>query len=110
MLIRRKTRHHCLMNGNSSKSHRGGIKSTCAVIGAGALAALIALSVRAGPHLATVTNDQASSGDAPTNTTYSVPIAPTMNLGATATFSAPGTELGTAMASPTLKAAPYGGG
>jgi hypothetical protein len=33
-----------------------------------------------------------------------------MNMGATATFSAPGTEAPTSMAAPLIKAAPYSGG
>jgi hypothetical protein len=104
-------RHDCLMmNRNSRSPHRRGIKTNCAVIGAGAFAALTALSVAAGTHPGATTNYRAGSGDAPTNTTYSVPNAPTMNMGATATYSAPGTEPPTEMASPAVKAAPYSGG
>jgi hypothetical protein len=99
-----------MMNRNSRSPHRRGVKATCAVIGAGAFAALTALSVAAGNHPAPVSIYQASSGDAPTYTTFSHPSVPAMNLGATATFTPPGTEPATAMAAPGVKAAPYSGG
>jgi hypothetical protein len=99
-----------MINHNNENRHRRGIKTTCAVIGAGAFAALAALGVAAGIHPAPASINQASSGDAPTNTTYSQPSVPTMNMGATATFTAPGTEAPTSMAAPLIKAAPYSGG
>jgi hypothetical protein len=98
------------MNRNRRNPQGRGVRTTCAIIGASAFATLTVLVVAAGSHPGPATNYQAGSGDAPTNTAYSVPIAPTMNLGATATFSAPGTEPPTAVASPGVKAAPYSGG
>jgi hypothetical protein len=99
-----------MMNRNNENQHRRRIKTTCAVIGVGAFAALAALGVAAGNHQAPASSYQASSGDAPANTTYSQPSVPTMNMGATATFTAPGTEAPTSMAAPLIKAAPYSGG
>jgi hypothetical protein len=98
------------MNRNRRNPQGRGVRTTCAIIGASALATLTVLFVAAGSHPGPATNNEAGSGDAPTNTAYSVPIAPTMNLGATATFSAPGSEPPTAMAAPGVKAAPYSGG
>jgi hypothetical protein len=99
-----------MMNRNNGNQHRRGVKTTCAVIGVSAFAALAALGVAAGIHPAPASSYRASSGDAPTNTTYSQPSVPTMNMGATATFTAPGTEAPTSMAAPLIKAAPYSGG
>jgi hypothetical protein len=98
------------MNRNRRNPQGRGVRTTCAIIGASAFATLTVLGFAAGSHSGPATNYQAGSGDAPTNTAYSVPIAPTMNLGATATFSAPGTEPATSMAAPQVKAAPYSGG
>jgi hypothetical protein len=98
------------MNRNRRSPQGRGVRTTCAIVGASAFAALVALGAAAGSHPGLATNYQAGSGDAPTNTTYSVPNAPTMNMGATATFSAPGTEPATSMAAPQVKAAPYSGG
>ncbi|WP_319450700.1 MULTISPECIES: hypothetical protein [unclassified Mycobacterium] len=99
-----------MMNRNNGNKHPRRVRATCAVVGVGAFAALAALGVAAGNHPAPASSYQASSGDAPTNTTYSQPSVPTMNMGATATFSAPGTEAPTSMAAPLIKAAPYSGG
>jgi hypothetical protein len=85
-------------------------KWTCAVIGAGAVAVLGAMSAALPGPSQSPTNLRASSGDAPYNTTYWPPSVSTMNTGATATFATPGSELGTYSASPTAKATPYGGG
>jgi hypothetical protein len=98
------------MNRNRRNPQGRGVRTTCAIVGASAFATLTVLGVAAGSHPGPATNYQAGSGDAPTNTAYSVPIAPTMNLGATATFSAPGSEAPTVVASPGVKAAPYSGG
>jgi hypothetical protein len=97
------------MNRNRRNPQGRGFRTTCAIIGASAFATLTVLTVAAGSHPGSVTDYRAGSGDAPANTTYSVPSAPTMNLGATATFSAPGSEAPTVMASPGIKAAPYSG-
>jgi type IV secretory pathway VirB10-like protein len=94
---------------NNVNQHRRNAKTTFAVVGAGAFAALVALGV-VGNHAATAANYQASSGDAPTNTTYAQPSVPAMSMGATATFTPPGTEAPTEVASPVVKAAPYSGG
>jgi hypothetical protein len=91
-------------------NNRYGFRIACAAFGIGAFAALAGVSAAIGSHPATVPNLQASSGDAPDNTTYSQPSPPTMNMGATATFTPPGTEVATPMASPSVKAAPYSGG
>jgi hypothetical protein len=99
-----------VINHDNGNRRRRGIKTTCAVIGAGAFAALAALGVAAGSHPAPAPSYRASSGDAPTNTTYAQPSVPAMNLGATATFTPPGTEAPTSMAAPLIKAAPYSGG
>jgi len=98
------------MNRNRRNPQSRRVRTTCAIIGASAFATLTVLGVAAGSHSGPATNYQAGSGDAPANTTYSVPNAPTMNLGATATFSAPGTEPPTEVAAPGVKAAPYSGG
>jgi hypothetical protein len=46
----------------------------------------------------------AGSGDAPTNTTYTQPAPSAMNVGSTATFSAPPSEPAIASAVPSVKA------
>jgi hypothetical protein len=80
-------------------------KAACAAAGLGACAVAVTLTLTTGAHPGTF---QASSGDAPTNTTYAQPSVSAMNTGATATFSAPGTEPAVVSASPTFKATPYG--
>jgi hypothetical protein len=99
-----------MINRNNENQHRRGINKTCAVIGAGAFATLAALGVATGATAGPASVYRASSGDAPANTTYAQPSVPTMNMGATATFTAPGTEAPTSMAAPLVKAAPYSGG
>ncbi len=83
-------------------------RAACALGGVVACAMLGAMSATSDAHLRPAANYQAGSGDAPSNTTYVQPAVPAMTQGATATFTAPGSEPATTIASPTYKATPYG--
>jgi hypothetical protein len=62
---------------------------TLGIVGAAAFVSLGVLSLGFGHHDGTGV-DLAGSGDAPANTTYVQPTAGGMNMGATATWTAPG--------------------
>lgn len=96
------------MNRNQRRLSGSWVRAACALGSVVAGAMLGAMSATSDAHLRPAANYQAGSGDAPTNTTYVQPAVPAMNQGATATFSPPGTEPATTIASPTFKATPYG--
>jgi len=74
--------------------------------GVAAGVALGALSVANSPESSTQLN--ANSGDAPTNTVYVSPTLNGMTMGATQTWTPPGTAEETTAAVPPVKASPYG--
>jgi hypothetical protein len=70
-------------------------------LGVAAVAAMAALGLSHGASTPTML---AGSGDAPSNTTYVQPAPSAMNVGSTATFSAPPSEPAIASAVPSVKA------
>lgn len=90
------------MNHEPNARHRA-TKRVATTCGLAAVGAMIALSLG---HQAPASNTTlAGSGDAPANTTYKQPAAAGMNVGATATWTAPPAEPATSMAAPAIKGA-----
>lgn len=87
-------------------SRRSLLVKTFGWLGVAAGVALGALSLASTPDATTVPN--ASSGDAPTNTVYVSPTLGGMTMGATQTWTPPGTVEETTVAAPPVKASPYG--
>lgn len=75
-------------------------------VGVGAGVTLGALSLAHGPDSTTEVN--ANSGNAPTNTVFVSPTQGGMNVGATQTWTPPGTSAPKGRAEPPVKATPYG--
>jgi hypothetical protein len=88
------------MNVNQNPTQHRRAKRVGLALGVSAAGAMIAIGLGATSTSSVV----AGSGDAPSDTTYSQPVPSAMNQGATATWSAPGTEPAVASASPTVKA------
>jgi hypothetical protein len=100
----RKGRNHPSMTTKRTLRLNLRVKGASAVIGLLALIALGALAVafnHDGPPAAAL----AGSGDAPTNTEYTQPSVTAMNMGASATWTAPPSVEATTLASPVIKAA-----
>jgi hypothetical protein len=92
------------MNTKRTPSNRRGVKlvgaacAAAAVVGAGILT--VALDNGSAPQTSTL----AGSGDAPSNTVYVQPSVSAMTMGATATFTTPGSAPATTEAVPPIKA------
>lgn len=76
--------------------------------GLAGLSAGVALGALGVVNTPASTVPNASSGDAPTNTVYISPTLNGMTLGATQTWTPPGTVEETGLAAPPVKASPYG--
>jgi hypothetical protein len=87
------------MNTNLQATQHRGAKRAGLALGVAAVGAMIAIGLGASQ-----TSVVAGSGDAPSNTTYVQPAPSAMNQGATATWTAPGTEPAVASAVPSVKA------
>jgi hypothetical protein len=88
-------------------------KRLSATLGCGALLAAVLLTIEHGGHAPV--DVAGGSGDSATSTQYFPPTVPgmslvaTLSMGNTVTAGAPATTLGTALASPTLKASAAAG-
>ncbi|WP_319449873.1 MULTISPECIES: hypothetical protein [unclassified Mycobacterium] len=91
------------MNNNQTVIPYRHAKRVGLALGVAAVAAMAALGLSHGGPTPNSTM-LAGSGDAPTNTTYTQPAVSAMNQGATATFTAPGSEPAIASAVPSVKA------
>jgi hypothetical protein len=89
------------MNANQTSTQHRRAKRVGLAVGAAAVGAMAALGLTHGASTPTML---AGSGDAPTNTTYAQPAPSAMNVGSTATFSAPPSEPAIASAVPSVKA------
>jgi hypothetical protein len=89
------------MNANQTSTQHRRAKHVGLAVGAAAVGAMAALGLTHGASTPTVL---AGSGDAPTNTTYAQPAPSAMNVGSTATFSAPPSEPAIESAVPSVKA------
>lgn len=87
------------------KQHQKLLVKALGLVGITAGIALGALSAASTPAPTMAPN--ASSGDAPTNTVYVSPTLNGMTLGATQTWTPPGTVEATIQAVPPVKAPPY---
>jgi hypothetical protein len=91
------------MNENQNPIQHRHAKRVGLALGVAAVAAMAALGLSHGGSTPTSTM-VAGSGDAPSNTTYTQPAVSGMNVGSTATFSAPPTEPSIESAVPSVKA------
>ncbi|MDT5110319.1 MAG: hypothetical protein QOJ28_3560 [Mycobacterium sp.] len=89
------------MNENQTSTQHRRAKRVGLAFGVPAVAAMAALGLNHGASTPTML---AGSGDAPTNTTYTQPAPSAMNVGSTATFSAPPSEPAIESAVPSVKA------
>lgn len=91
------------MNTNQTAIPYRHAKQVGLALGVAAVAAMAALGLSHGGPTPNSTV-LAGSGDAPDNTTYTQPAPSAMNVGSTATFSAPPSEPAIASAVPSVKA------
>jgi hypothetical protein len=89
------------MNSNQTANQHRHAKRVGLALGVAAVAAMTALGLS---HGASAPTTLAGSGDAPSDTTYSQPAPSAMNVGSTATFSAPPSEPAIESAVPSVKA------
>jgi hypothetical protein len=89
------------MNANQTSTQHRRAKRVGLAVGAAAVGAMAALGLTHGAATPTML---AGSGDAPSNTTFTQPVPSAMNVGSTATFSAPPSEPAIASAVPSVKA------
>jgi len=89
------------MNANQKSTQHRRAKRVGLAFGVAAVAAMGALGLSHGASTPTMV---AGSGDAPSDTTYTQPAPSAMNVGSTATFSAPPSEPAIASAVPSVKA------
>jgi hypothetical protein len=90
------------MNVNHNPTQHRQAKRVGLALGVAAAGAMIAIGLGHGAPAPTMV--MANSGDAPDNTTYAQPSVSAMNQGATATWTAPGSEPAVASAVPSVKA------